>query len=92
MLSHSCNNMSATSVITTFFNHYATFDWQTQVAFDPFFYKQLRFDRSFRKPLCTIDWHSPVLNMSSAASRQTAKTLKREFQRARDYMLTHSMT
>ncbi|KAG7119440.1 hypothetical protein HYQ45_015071 [Verticillium longisporum] len=92
MLSHSGNNMTATSVITTFFDHYATFNWQTQVAFDPFFHKQLRYDRSFREPLCIIGWHSPVLNTSSAASRPTVKTLERELQRARDRMLTHGMT
>ncbi|KAM0276244.1 hypothetical protein ACHAQH_006967 [Verticillium albo-atrum] len=84
--------MSVTSVITTFFDHYAGYNWQTQVAFDPFFHQHLRYNRSFREPLCMIGWHSPVLNTATVATKPTVKVLAREFQRARQRLSTHGMT
>lgn len=75
--------LSTTSdIITTFFRHYADFDWKTQTVFDPFFHKTLRYHRTFREPLCLLGWHAPSLNTALNASIPTVKTIAAEFSRA----------
>jgi hypothetical protein len=79
MIVHEGLVASAADVIATFFNHYAKFDWKTQMVFDPFFHQKLRYNRTPREPLCLLGWHVPTLNTALAASVPTVMAITREF-------------
>ncbi|KAI2635986.1 2'-5' RNA ligase superfamily-domain-containing protein [Xylaria nigripes] len=58
----------------TFFNHYADFDWNAQLAFDPFFHKQLRYVRTARELITILGFHPPSLNTALNASPASGTT------------------
>lgn len=70
--------VSTTNILTTFFAHYAAFDWDTQVVLDPFFHKELRYHRTSREPFCLLGWHAPALNTAMTASTPTVKSIAAE--------------
>ncbi|TQV96620.1 hypothetical protein V2A60_002993 [Cordyceps javanica] len=71
-------SVSTTDILATFFSHYATFDWETQVVLDPFFHKELRYHRTSREPFCLLGWHAPALNTAMIASTPTVKSIAAE--------------
>ncbi|KAK1998975.1 endonuclease/Exonuclease/phosphatase [Colletotrichum falcatum] len=71
--------VSTADIITTFFDHYAQFDWQNDVVFDPFFHKNLRYHRTPREAMCLLGWHSPTLNTALIASVPTVRVISAEF-------------
>lgn len=75
-------SVSVGDVISTFFHHYARFDWKQHAVFDPFFHESLKYHRTFREPLCLLGWHAPSLNTAANASVPTATTLSEEIRRA----------
>ncbi|KAF7559467.1 hypothetical protein G7046_g4706 [Stylonectria norvegica] len=89
-----CNGKRASTadVIATFFAHYADLDWKTQMVFDPFFHKDLKYHRTFREALCLLGWHAPSLNTSTTASVPTVKTIAAEFKRATSLLSSESVT
>ncbi|KAF0643450.1 hypothetical protein FPSE5266_09136 [Fusarium pseudograminearum] len=74
--------VSPTDIVVTFFRHYSNFDWKTSMVFDPFFHKDLRYNRTFREPLCLIGWHAPALNTAPIASNPTVMAIAAEIERA----------
>ncbi|KAI0404186.1 hypothetical protein F4802DRAFT_256550 [Xylaria palmicola] len=82
LISHEGTPIPLPSILTTFFNHYAKFDWSTQPAFDPFFHKQLRYAHTGREPMAILGFHPPNLNTALNASRPSVKTISDEFKRA----------
>lgn len=72
---------STADIVTTFFHHYANFDWATQVVLDPFFHKELRYHRTSREPLCLLGWHAPSLNTAMTASAPTVKSIAAEIEK-----------
>ncbi|KAK3192591.1 hypothetical protein K4F52_001390 [Lecanicillium sp. MT-2017a] len=78
-LAKTSHQVSTADIITTFFHHYAEFDWQTQIVLDPFFHKDLKYHRTAREPLCLLGWHPPALNTAMAASVPTVKCIAAEF-------------
>ncbi|KAI0200041.1 hypothetical protein F4808DRAFT_175454 [Astrocystis sublimbata] len=70
------------SILTTFFDHYASFEWNTQLAFDPLFHKQLRYIRTTREPMAILGYHPPSLNTALNASLPSVRTISNEFTRA----------
>ncbi|OAQ97636.1 hypothetical protein LLEC1_06605 [Akanthomyces lecanii] len=70
--------VSTTDILTTFFNHYANFDWDSQVVLDPFFHKELQYHRTSREPFCLLGWHAPALNTAMTASTPTVKSIAAE--------------
>ncbi|KAJ2998054.1 hypothetical protein NUW58_g442 [Xylaria curta] len=76
------------SILTTFFRHYANFDWGAKMAFDPFFHKQLRYIRTAREPIAILGFYPPSLNTALNASLPSVKTISKEFKRA-DTLLSH---
>lgn len=92
MLAASGEAVSASDVVVTFFNHYATFDWKNQMVFDPFFHKDLKYHRTFREALCLLGWHAPSLNTASSASVPTVRTIATEFNRAISLLSGDGMT
>ncbi|KAK3318390.1 hypothetical protein B0H66DRAFT_516600 [Apodospora peruviana] len=83
---------SIPDLLTTFFNHYATFDWQRQLVFDPLFHKhgsKLPYTRSTtREPLAILGYYPPSLNTSQAASVPSTRTIAEEFKRASALLTT----
>lgn len=82
VLAHDGTMPSTADIVTTFFHHYAQFDWKQDMVFDPFFHKNVRYHRTFREALCLLGWHAPSLNTAVNASAPTVKTLVAEFDRA----------
>lgn len=80
------------SIILTFFNHYANFDWQNDIVFDPFFHKSLRYVRTSREPMVILGYHSPGLNVATAASQPSVRTIAEELKRANRKLSTDGMT
>jgi poly(A) polymerase Pap1 len=77
--------ITAADIICTFFKHYSKdFDWKSEMAFDPFFYKQRpRYQRSAaREPAVILSLHAPSINMAHAASPPSVRTLVEELKRA----------
>jgi hypothetical protein len=80
--------LTAADIVCMFFNHYANFDWKTQMVFDPFFYKQQpRYHRSAREPMVILGLHTPVVNVADTASVPSVRTLVKELKRA-DHLLS----
>ncbi|CAM1511097.1 Fc.00g086100.m01.CDS01 [Cosmosporella sp. VM-42] len=84
--------VSTSDIITTFFHHYANFDWKFQLVFDPFFHKRVKYHRTFREPLCLLGWHAPSLNTAVNASIPTVKTIAAEFDRANKLLSAENQT
>ncbi|KAI0428286.1 hypothetical protein F5Y09DRAFT_291584 [Xylaria sp. FL1042] len=80
------------SILTTFFHHYANFDWRTQIAFDPFFHKQLRYVRTAREPMAVLGFYPPSLNTALNASLPSVWTISNEFKRASALLSHENMT
>ncbi|KAH8160407.1 hypothetical protein CIB48_g7840 [Xylaria polymorpha] len=91
LLSQEGMPVSLPSILTTFFHHYASFDWSSQLAFDPFFHKQLRYVRTTREPMAILGFHPPSLNTALNASLPSVRTISNEFKRA-NTLLSHEGT
>ncbi|KAH6635510.1 hypothetical protein B0J18DRAFT_418973 [Chaetomium sp. MPI-SDFR-AT-0129] len=78
--------ISPEDLVTTFIHHYATFDWPSQLAFDPLFHRQrLPYTRvPSREPMAVLGYFPPALNTAQAASVPSVRTLVTELQHARD--------
>ncbi|GAP86240.1 putative endonuclease Exonuclease phosphatase [Rosellinia necatrix] len=92
LLSHDGVLVSLPSILTTFFHHYSQFDWNAQVAFDPFFHKQLRYVRTAREPIAILGFHPPSLNTALNASLPSVRTISSEFERANKFLSQDGMT
>ncbi|ETS83175.1 hypothetical protein PFICI_05051 [Pestalotiopsis fici W106-1] len=82
MLSRDHGSASVPMIILCFFHHYANFDWKKDMVFDPFFHTRLRYVRTSREAMVILGYHSPSLNVATAASPPSVKTIAEEFQRA----------
>ncbi|KAK6819686.1 hypothetical protein PG987_016169 [Apiospora arundinis] len=82
LLSRDGGSISVPTILTTFFHHYADFDWTTKMVFDPFFHKRLRYVRTAREPLAILGFHPPSLNTALAASTPAVRTIAEEFRKA----------
>ncbi|KAF2966399.1 hypothetical protein GQX73_g7189 [Xylaria multiplex] len=92
LLSHEGMAVSLPFILTTFFHHYANFDWSTQLAFDPFFHKQLRYVRTTREPMAILGFHPPSLNTALNASLPSVRTISNEFKLANTLLSQEDMT
>ncbi|KAI1132017.1 hypothetical protein F5Y10DRAFT_284563 [Nemania abortiva] len=82
LLSHEGAPVSLPSMLTTFFHHYANFDWTTQLVFDPFFHNRLRYVRTAREPMAILGFYPPSLNTALNASLPSVRVISNEFKRA----------
>lgn len=81
-LANESEAVSTADILTTFFQHYSKFNWETGIVFDPFYHLGLKYHRTFREPLCLLAWHGPSLNAASTASISTVNALTSELTRA----------
>lgn len=92
LLAHDSAVVSLSDLLATFFNHYAGFNWRADVAFDPFFHKQLNYRRTDREALAILGYAPPALNTCLAASVPSVRTIAEEFQRADKTLSEEGMT
>ncbi|KAI0395106.1 DUF455 domain-containing protein [Xylariaceae sp. FL0594] len=92
MLSHDGRQVSLQDTLTTFFNHYASFDWAKKLVFDPFFHKQLRYVRAAREPMAILGFHPPMLNTALNASQNSVQTIAHELRQADALLSQDGMT
>lgn len=84
---------SVADILSTFFSHYAVFDWQHKMAFDPFYHRQrLQYTRTPREPLAVLGFHTPMLTTTKAASLPSVRTIAEEMQRANRLLCEDGMT
>jgi poly(A) polymerase Pap1 len=91
-LAYTSDEVATADILTTFFDHYASFDWGKQIVFDSFFHKELKYHRGFREPMCLLGWHAPSLNTALNASCPTAKTISKELARASRMLAREGMS
>ncbi|GAB1318842.1 polynucleotide adenylyltransferase [Madurella fahalii] len=91
LLARESGPCSVEDILTTFFSHYASFDWATKMAFDPLFHNQrLSYTRTSREPLAILGYFPPALNTALAASVPSVRTLSEEFRRASESLSSAS--
>ncbi|RYP28413.1 hypothetical protein DL767_007221 [Monosporascus sp. MG133] len=92
LLSYDGKSVSVHTILTTFFDHYAGFDWKSHMAFDPFFHKRLRYVRTSREPMVILGYHAPNLNTAHTASPPSVRTISEELKRASALLSQEGMT
>lgn len=92
LLAHDNAVVSLPDLLVTFFNHYASFNWRTDLAFDPFFHRQLNYRRTDREPLAILGYAPPALNTCLAASVPSVRTITEEFRKADKMLSEETMT
>ncbi|KAI0117000.1 hypothetical protein F4814DRAFT_414841 [Daldinia grandis] len=74
--------LSIKTILMTFYRHYAGFDWNNSIVFDPFFHKTLSYVRTEREPMAILGFYGPRLNTAQTASVATAHIVIKELKRA----------
>lgn len=77
--------LSVPDILVTFFSHYANFDWETDVAMDSFFHRDLAYKKSDRYPLAILQYFSrstDQLHTNKGQYAQSLQTLTQELKRA----------
>ncbi|KAF1844016.1 uncharacterized protein K460DRAFT_287753 [Cucurbitaria berberidis CBS 394.84] len=82
--------VSPADLVTSFFHHYANFDWTNEMVYDPFFHKKKpRYHRSVKEPMVVLGFHAPNSNVAHTVPGM--QTLIKEFKIA-DERLSESDT
>ncbi|KAI1779638.1 hypothetical protein F4818DRAFT_148065 [Hypoxylon cercidicola] len=92
LLSQKAETVSVPAILTTFYDHYAVFDWKNSIVFDPEFHKQLKYVRTRQEPMVILGFHGPSLNTAQAASVPTVHVISEEFKRANKLLSEVGMT
>ncbi|KAL2015502.1 hypothetical protein VTK56DRAFT_5357 [Thermocarpiscus australiensis] len=93
LLDRDSGSYTVEDLLSSFFAHYASFDWETKMAFDPFFHKtRLPYTRTSREPLAILGYFPPSLNTALAASLPSTRTLCEELRRASETLRSASVT
>lgn len=90
-LSHGTEYPSVPTILTTFYDHYAAFDWKNDIVFDPEFHKQLKYVR-VRQPMAILGFYGLGLNTAQAASVPTVHVISEEFKKANSLLSSVGMT
>ncbi|KAF2470501.1 uncharacterized protein BDR25DRAFT_334500 [Lindgomyces ingoldianus] len=90
---HDLGSVTSADLVSTFFHHYAMFDWKNDMVFDPFFHKRKpRYQRSVREPMVVLGFNSPNANVAHTSSIPGVNTLIREFGMASRRLAEDGMT
>jgi poly(A) polymerase Pap1 len=75
--------VSAGDLITSFFHHYAHFEWANEMVYDSFFHKNVpRYHRSAREPMVVLGFHTPNSNIAHTSTVPGVQVLVKEFSTA----------
>jgi poly(A) polymerase Pap1 len=92
-IAHDSGTVSAGDLITSFFHHYAEFDWANKLVYDAFFHKKKpRYYRSAREPMAILGFHAPNSNIAHTSTVPGVQTLVKEFKAAAMRLSDPSMT
>ncbi|KAF1928917.1 uncharacterized protein M421DRAFT_420148 [Didymella exigua CBS 183.55] len=87
------HTISADDLVVTFFHHYASLDWESDMVYDAFFHKQKpRYHRTAREPMVVLGFHSPNSNVAHTSTLPGLLVLVKEFKAASARLLDASMT
>ncbi|KAL1953502.1 hypothetical protein VTO42DRAFT_2755 [Malbranchea cinnamomea] len=90
---HDASIITAADIICTFFKHYSNFDWEIEILYDPFFFKEKpRYRRYPNESMVMLTLHSPVLNVARAVSAPSYRTIVEELKRADRILSQDNMT
>ncbi|XDG07073.1 hypothetical protein ABKA04_006688 [Annulohypoxylon sp. FPYF3050] len=92
LLSYHGQAISAPTLLTTFFDHYAGFNWTAQIVLDSFFHKTIRYRRTAQEPMSILGFYGPNLNTAQAATIPSVHVISKEFKRAQDLLAHHVLT
>lgn len=82
-LAHDVGSINAADLVTSFFHHYAYFDWANEMAYDAFFHKKKpRYHRSAREPMVILGFHAPNSNIAHTATTPGLQILIKELKAA----------
>ncbi len=86
---HEQGSLRVEDVISTFFAHYAAFDWGSKLVLDPYFHSgPLRYQRTSQEPMVILSLHRPVVNVARTALVSSLRTLISELHRAHSILLS----
>jgi hypothetical protein len=92
-ITHDSASVSAADLVTSFFHHYAHFDWANEMVYDAFFHKKKpRYYRSTREPMVVLGFHAPNSNVAHTATVPGLQLLAKEFRAAKEGLSDTSMT
>jgi uncharacterized protein (UPF0248 family)/endonuclease/exonuclease/phosphatase family metal-dependent hydrolase/2'-5' RNA ligase len=92
-LAHDVGSVTAVDVVSTFFHHYAEFDWTNEMVFDAFFHqKKPRYQRSTREPMVVLGFHAPNANVAHTSTIPGTRTLIKELKLADRRLSENGMT
>jgi hypothetical protein len=92
-VAHELGSATASDLVTTFFHHFARFDWANEMVYDAFFHKQKpRYHRSGREPMVIFGFHAPNSNIAHTSTLPGLQTLVNEMKAADERLSNHSMT
>ncbi|KAF1946437.1 Poly(A) polymerase type 3 [Clathrospora elynae] len=92
-IAHQSGPASAADLVTSFFHHYAPFDWANDIVYDAFFYKKKpHYHRSAREPMVVLGFHAPNSNVAHTATVPGVQILAREFKVAAERLEEPGMT
>ena len=90
---HDSGSVSAADLVTSFFHHYAHFDWANDMVYDAFFHKKKpRYHRSSREPMVVLGFHAPNSNVAHTATVPGVQMLGKEFRSADERLAEPGMT
>jgi uncharacterized protein (UPF0248 family) len=92
-LAHDAGSVTTADLVTSFFHHFARFDWAGDMMYDAFFHKQKpRYHRSMREPMVILGFHAPNSNIAHTSTLPGLQTLTNEMKAADEALSDPSMT
>jgi hypothetical protein len=85
--------VTATDIVTSFFHHYAQFDWVNDMVYDAIYHKKRpRYYRSAREPMVVLGYHAPNSNIAHTATVPGLHLLVKAFKTAATQLCEPGMT
>ncbi|KAH7095320.1 hypothetical protein FB567DRAFT_26608 [Paraphoma chrysanthemicola] len=92
-ITHDFGSATAADLVTSFFNHFSSFDWTNSMMYDAFFHKtKPRYHRSAREPMVILGYHAPNSNIAHTCTVPALQTLSNEMKLAHYQLSDPSMT
>ncbi|KAH4031405.1 polynucleotide adenylyltransferase [Parastagonospora nodorum] len=92
-LAHDSGSITAPDLVSSFFHHFAHFNWTNDMMYDAFFHKQKpRYHRSAREPMVVLGFHAPNSNIAHTSTLPGLHTLVSEMKAADEALSDPSMT
>lgn len=82
-VAHDFGSVTAADLVTSFFHHFAWYDWAGNMMYDAFFHKQKpRYHRSAREPMVILGFHAPNSNIAHTSTLPGLNSLISEMKAA----------